>query len=132
MSEERAVKGLVIEPDKAPEVREIKGYEGMRQAVGGYLELIAFTQNTVAYLNEEGKIQAKPDPPNNFATWLCNNVGTPLRPDDYIVGNMVLFGSLDDKGEYDGDEHDVPSYIVDMVQGMWRQYEKLTQTVVDR
>ena len=56
------MKVLVVEPGKAPEVREIGSeLEAMQKVVGGYIEAAYPFQDAVAVIvNEEGKINRLP------------------------------------------------------------------------
>jgi hypothetical protein len=106
------MKAIVIEPSKPPEARELATYEDMKEAVGGWLELLHISDEVVAYVDEEAKIKANTPPVNRIATNLCYALNIGLRPGDFIRGPMVLVGVLNSKGEYDGEEHDVPESFV--------------------
>lgn len=55
---------LVLEPSKAPYVKEIEGYEDMTAIVGGYIETVEpdhrDDDEVVIVCNEEGKLMGLP------------------------------------------------------------------------
>lgn len=59
------MKVLVLEPKKAPYVKEIEGYADMREIVGGYIETVEpdhrEDDNVVVVCNEEGKLLGLPE-----------------------------------------------------------------------
>lgn len=108
------MKVIVITPTQLPKVVEIDGtYESLRDLIGGYLEALPFTDGTSVYIDEEGKLKGLP--PNLIATSLMRSIGPGLWPDDSICGTMVIVGNLNEIGEYDGEEHDVPNEVVKQV-----------------
>lgn len=72
-----------------------KGYtlQELQKAVGGYIELVVLSGDTVMYLNEEGKIYDLPI--NEEATKLFREAHP--NTNDYIVGNVIV-GSLKELG----------------------------------
>ena len=70
-------------------------YDQIVQHVGGWLEGVAI-QNTASYINDEGKIMGLPV--NKIATVLAH-VDEAIMPNDFICGDMVVFGPLDEDGE---------------------------------
>ena len=117
------MRSIIIEPGKAPYVKDVTGYHEIKDVIGGYLEAVYFAYGVVAYLNEEAKVNGEPIIRNDFATHLCNTVGSRLHPSDYIAGTMILFGELDDNGEFDGDEHDLDQEVIDHIMEAWKRYD---------
>ena len=121
------MQAIVIEPNKPPLLREIGGYDDLVAIVGGYLEAVAFTPETVAYVDEEAKVRGDRRPAvNALATHLCNAVGTPLGPGDWIAGTMVLVGTLDEDGRHDGEDHDLPQGVIDAVAAACADFAGVT------
>ena len=58
------IKVLVLEPKKAPYVKEINGYEDMKAIVGGWIETVEpdhrDDDDVVIVCNEEGKLMGLP------------------------------------------------------------------------
>lgn len=105
------MKTIVIRPTNHPQVEDLAGWEDFKKVLDdAYIECIRFTDNTVAYLDEDGK--SKGLPYNPLATQWCRVLGVGLRPDDFIVGTMIIVGTLNEQGQHDGDEHDVPADLI--------------------
>lgn len=72
--------------------------------VGGHFDVVR-RETVVGYVHDEGLL-----------------IGLPLNPkasvlfNQYLVGNCVVVGCLNAKGTFDGDDYDVPSQIVSMLQ----------------
>lgn len=76
------------------------GLSFLQEAVGGWIESIPATDESInAYCNEEGKFKGLP--PNRIFNELW-----PVRS-DIIVGDVVIFGPIDNEG----DETDVPDTV---------------------
>lgn len=57
MKKEPVIKVLKVEPDKAPELIEMKNeLEAMQAIVGGYIEVYPLADNVAIVCNEEGKM----------------------------------------------------------------------------
>lgn len=57
MKKEPVIKVLKVEPDKAPELIEMKNeLEVMQSIVGGYIETFPLSPTATIVCNEEGKI----------------------------------------------------------------------------
>lgn len=57
MKKEPVIKVLKVEPDKAPELIEMKNeLEAMQAIVGGYIEIYPLAEGVAIVCNEEGKI----------------------------------------------------------------------------
>lgn len=95
------MKVIIIPADPREDIHsaEFKGYADFTRTVGGYIQVLAWPdRNDVAcYCNEEGKQLELP--PNERATSIFAPV---LGYGDFIVGNLVVFGSRS------SDETDVP------------------------
>ena len=118
-------KAIVIVPKKAPVVMAITDFNELKAIIDGYLQAIAFTSDTMAYMDEEGKVRADKVPAlNRLATHLCNTVGTPLFATDWIAGTMVIMGKFNDQGEMDGEDHDVPAHVIKVVMEASQEYAK--------
>lgn len=110
------MKALVIEPTKTPEVREVTTVEEMRAILGGPLEFLPFSDTAGIYINELANLQRPMPAPNALGTSVYKRMGCGgLHPDDAIRGPMIILGILNEVGEYDGDEHDVPQDLVDTI-----------------
>lgn len=72
------------------------GYEVIRDAVGGYIDAVR-ADDFIGYVHDEGLLIGLA--PNVMATLLFS------RP---IVGDVVIVGCLNERGEYDGENYDVP------------------------
>lgn len=83
-------------------------YRAIKQAVaseyGDFFDVVAHTGTTRfhGYVNDTGLIDGLPM--NPIASIMLGQV---------VCGNTILFGSLNDKGVYDGDEHDIPQVVVE-------------------
>jgi len=105
------MKALLIQTDHVVKQIEVDGHlKSMQDAVGGMIEYLPLTDNAHAYIDEEGKLKGKKV--NVMATMLCRKLNIGLAPDDMIVGDMLILGSLNKKGDRDGEEHDVPSSLL--------------------
>lgn len=107
------MKAILIKPSEPATLVEIKDFNDIRAIIGGLLQAIPFTIDTMAFLDEESKVKRDHVPVlNALATFLCNNVGTPLGPRDWIADNMLIVGVLNCDGTRDGEEHDVPDHVI--------------------
>ena len=70
------------------------------------IEYIPISDEVHAFIDEEGKLKGKEI--NTIATMVCRKLEVGLQPDDMIVGDMIILGSLNADGQSDGDSHDVP------------------------
>ena len=73
----------------------------LNELCGGWLDCVRL-EDVVGYVNDEGLLIGLA--PNVFASALF---GRPL------VGDCVVVGSLNERGEYDGENHDVPEFLCD-------------------
>lgn len=78
------------------------GYESVKAAIGGgYLEAIPMGEGHSAYIDEEGKLKGLPI--NPVASFLWYKRLSPMN--DFLVGDCVIFRSVNDNGEMDGEEY---------------------------
>lgn len=84
-------------------------YEQINKAVGGWIEAINFGEQSdhFAYINEEGKLLDLPT--NELVTSYWYNSGTRILIGDFISGDAVIFGEVDDEGE----NTEVPQHVID-------------------
>jgi hypothetical protein len=88
--------------------------EALTALVGGWIESIGFNEESVVYLNEEGKLEGLAV--NDTANRLQRLADYSLMPGDFLVGQVVLIGILDAAGDHDGESHDVPQSVLDACQ----------------
>lgn len=97
-------KALLIKTTGELEITDIpteNGHRVLNELCGGWLDCVRL-DDVVGYVNDEGLLIGLE--PNVFASALF---GRPL------VGNCVVVGSLNERGEYDGENHDVPDHLCD-------------------
>lgn len=80
------------------ELQEEKAYLAIRDAVGGTIDAVSDGE-LCCYVHDEGLIIGLPV--NAIVSVIFK------RP---LVGDAVLVGALNEEGEYDGENHDVPYY----------------------
>lgn len=81
--------------------------------VGGLIEAVSFGSSNshfFAYINEEGKLIDLPA--NGIATSFWYNSGERVMIGDYLAGNVLFFGQIDDEGN----ETDVPDDLIELFQ----------------
>lgn len=108
------MRAVVISPDNTISIKELAGYEGLVEAVGGDIQLLHFGDNATSYVNEYGKIEGLPS--NLLATFLCHHFDVGLLPGDVISGVMVVVGPLDDEGDLTDVMDDTIDAILTMVK----------------
>jgi hypothetical protein len=91
-------KALVIGFDESLEVIDLDAPEGslevIKNVVDGWVEPVYLLPNETMWVNEEGKLDGLP--PNSIATSIFQVVFGKV---DIIMGNAVITGGSDDKGE---------------------------------
>lgn len=108
------MKAIVIEVGKEPVIKELNAEGGIKAELnGGWLEHLRFSDDTHAYIDEEGKQKGLPI--NHAATQLCEKYGVGLASDDVIVGTFIILGTLNENGINDGNEHDVPKMLIEQI-----------------
>lgn len=103
------MKALVVRTDNSMELIEQEwNYEQINKAVGGWIEAINFGKHDdhFAYINEEGKLLGLPT--NELVTSYWYESGTRVLIGDYIAGDAVVFGEIDEEGN----NTDVPDHVV--------------------
>ena len=106
------MKGLVIKANGEAEVIDQEwSYEQINETVGGWVEVISFGKNRYfAYANEESKLLELPV--NEVVTDMWYNSGQIVLLGDYISGDVVFFGGIDDNG----DNEEVEQSLIDSVK----------------
>lgn len=93
-------KALLIKTDgqhRAVELPDERSYEILRDLIGGTLDCVRNDKGVVGYLHDEGLLIGLPI--NAVASLMFS------RP---LVGDVVLVGALDQNGNYDGENHELP------------------------
>lgn len=97
-------RGLIIRTDGTMDYIESSGLRDIQKAVNGYIEAINFgDQEYFCYGNEDAKnigLEA-----NELATSLWYDSGQTILLGDYLAGDVVFFGGVDDEGN----DIDIPS-----------------------
>ena len=90
------MKALIVKVDGTVTVEDmdINNHEAMNAVVGGWIEKVDVGKGFM-YVNEEGKLRNLPLNPR-MTRWCLE--GGHIRPDDFIVGNCVIVGDLDEEG----------------------------------
>ena len=106
------MKALVIKTNGEAEVIDQEwSYEQINETVGGWIEVISFGKNRYfAYANEESKLLELPV--NEVVTDMWYNSGQVVLLGDYISGDVVFFGGIDDNG----DNEEVEQSFIDSVK----------------
>ena len=106
------MKALVIKANGEAEVIDQEwSYEQINETVGGWIEVISFGNNRYfAYANEEAKLLELPV--NEVVTDMWYNSGQIVLLGDYISGDVVFFGGIDDNG----DNEEVEQSLIDSVK----------------
>lgn len=85
-------------------------YEQLSKELGGYIEAVNYgDQPYFAYINEEGKLLNLDE--NHLATELWYMSGQRILIGDYIAGDAVFFGLVDE----DGNNTDAPIMILEQL-----------------
>lgn len=102
-------KACLVKTDRSIEYIEVNGLKDIQRLVDGYIEAIDFGNNDYfCYANEESKIIGLE--PNDLATSLWYDSGQTILLGDYIGGNVVFFGGIDD----DGNSFDISENFADI------------------
>lgn len=89
--------GLIVKADNTFEYVKTAVYNDLRKAVGGMIEAVRFGRNNYfCYINEEGKLLNLPV--NNLVTSLWYDSGQIILLGDYIAGDAIFFGGVDEEG----------------------------------
>ena len=93
-------------------------YLHIQQLVGGHFDCVRYDMDAdrfpdapsaftaIGYVHDEGLLIG-----------LEPNIMASLMFDRHLVGDVVVVSGTSPKGEYDGDNHDVPSWFADLVFG---------------
>lgn len=111
------MKALVVKTDGTYEVIDQEwNYDQINKAVGGWIEAVYFPgYKAEAYINEEGKILGLPE--NVVATNVWYNSGAKVLLGDYLAGDVVIFGEVDEEGN----NTEVPLEIVAEISNEWER-----------
>lgn len=106
--------GLVIKTDGSMFFGQVpKGLQNIYQAIGCEGIEGVRLKDAIMYIDEEGKF--KPEPKmNKVASILAWSNG--LSGQDWIAGDVVIFGTVSPDGEYDGEDYDLPSVYKDIFE----------------
>lgn len=108
---------IPVEGEPRWEDPEEINYPYLKNAVGGYFEVIGFQEKPVnMYLNEEGKLEGLPK--NRLATLFARNF-TGIGLGDYIAGDAVLVGPTDEEGYDIGIDPETRKWIEEWI-GKWQ------------
>ena len=109
-----AKKAYVVKTDgSVNEVWAEWDLDQIQQEVGGYISSVSFgDKKYFAYINDEGKLMNLPE--NVIATDLWYDSGQTILLGDYLCGNAVFFGEVDDEGN----DTDAPKEL-------WNELEKV-------
>lgn len=92
-------KAIVIGFDTELSVIDLDAPEGslkvLQDAVDGWVQAVDLTAKETMWMNEEGKLEGLPFNPIATSIWREIFKGSP----DYIAGNAVITGGVDDEGE---------------------------------
>ena len=103
-------RALVIPAEGMPTTAMVEDnatYDFIKQGVGGWFDCVR-SKTFHGYVHDTGLIDGLPF--NPIASIVFGQV---------ICGDVVLFGSLNAKGEYDGEEHAIDTSIVEGVKRQW-------------
>lgn len=91
-------KALIVYMDGEIEEFEYTGnYQKLCSIVDGNIDAVYFgEQEYFCYVNDEGKLVGLEE--NKLATELWYNSGQRILLGDYLAGNVVFFGGVDDEG----------------------------------
>lgn len=101
----KEVKALLVRTTGAVEpllIPAVDGHKVIHESVGGWFDVVR-GDDFVAYVHDEGLLI--PLEPNLTVSALFNQV---------IAGDVVIVGSLDAKGNYDGENYDAPERFFDL------------------
>ena len=111
-------KAVIIKASGTKELVEFEvgqSYELLSGAVGGYVEVVALpTRRADLWLNEEGKLNNLPY--NPIATSLFHDEH---HTGDFIVGNVIITGGVDDEGETLGLDDEQVTALMGYDQKLW-------------
>jgi hypothetical protein len=101
------VKAAVVKTDGTYTIVDSRwDYDELSKTVGGYIEAISLGSSGEMFLNEEGKLFGLKV--NYVANGLASEFDAGLSVWDNIVGDVVVFGPMDENG----DNTDVTDQII--------------------
>ena len=115
--------GLLITPDTIIPI-PLGDHTTIHEQVGGWFDCVS-TEGIVGYVHDEGLLIGLPI--NPVATALFGRI---------LVGNCVVYSSVNAKGKYDGDSHPLKANdllrIVSLAEayGLWMEYRNTTTDAV--
>lgn len=105
------MKALLITHDQTIKILDSDfDLQTIQSCVGGLIQPIYFgpdNNHFFAYVNEEGKILDLPE--NKIVTEFWYNSGETILIGDYVAGNVLFFGEIDENG----DNTDVPDDVIE-------------------
>lgn len=96
---------LIIRPDGTTEDMEEVNYQTLRDAVGGWIQMIHLDDGNHMYLDEEGKLKRLVQ--NPAATWIARDI---LFVGDFIAGSAVLVGPVQNDDHLPLSDEDLTKY----------------------
>lgn len=103
-------KGFIVRTDFTTEYIDFDGLKDIQRVVDGFIEAIYFGDKPYfCYANEEAKIIGLPT--NELATSLWYDSGQRILLGDYIGGDVVFFGGVDDNGN----DVDIPADFAEVL-----------------
>jgi hypothetical protein len=94
------MKAIIIKPHMATYRFTDGKYQDIRDIIGNWIDCVR-GDDFVGYVDDEGLVSGLEF--NPIASILFGQ---------YLVGDVVVFGSLDENGSYDGNNYDVPESVV--------------------
>jgi hypothetical protein len=104
------LQGIAITADggSTPYLFELSSAADLQTIVGGHLEVVKL-EGLSMFCNEDGKLLDLPY--NHFATQIFRKHLPEYRISSEIVGDVVLFGSVNEKGQFQR----LPAEIIDLL-----------------
>lgn len=99
---------LLVPADISADVKRINldgDFRSVQTLVGGPFDCVR-AKDYVGYVHDEGQIIGLPQ--NHLASYLFGC---------YLAGDVLIVGALNAAGRYDGDNHDVPAHLINMIFG---------------
>jgi hypothetical protein len=102
-------KGLIVRADNTKDYVEIQDWKEIQDIVGGFFSVVDFgNKGYFCYIDDEGKL--KNQPLNKLATDLWYDSGQMILVGDYLAGNALFFGGIDDEGN----DMDIPEDFINV------------------
>lgn len=92
----------------------------IHEMVGGWFDCVR-TDTLIGYVHDTGLIEGHPI--NPIATALFGRI---------LCGTCVVFGAMNENGEYDGDDHNVSSRDLELISYHYSVLRMATEAVRDR